>query len=130
MYLLDTCIISYFFRKEEIVINKLKSISPLDLSICSITVSEIIYGFELNPSIEKKLMPAWNNLLKQIRVLDYKSEEAIASAKIRAILKEKGTPIGAYDVLIAGVALQNDITLVTRNIKEFKRVNSLKLEEW
>jgi len=49
---------------------------------------------------------------------------------IRADLKRKGTPIGPYDVLIAGQAIARGLTVVTRNVGEFRRVEGLKVEEW
>jgi tRNA(fMet)-specific endonuclease VapC len=59
-------------------------------------------------------------------------DEAAASesAVIRAELEKRGTPIGPFDLLIAGIAQSMDMTLVTNNIKEFNRVKKLKLENW
>lgn len=130
MYLLDTCIISHFFRKDNNIIQRMQSVSPVECYVSSITVHEIYYGFELNPAIEKKLKPAWETLIQQVQVCDYGVGDSIASAKIRSLLKSKGTPIGAYDVLLAGTAINNDLTFVTRNIGEFSRIADLKLEEW
>ena len=48
----------------------------------------------------------------------------------RAALEAKRTPIGPYDVLIAGQALARYLTLITRNIREFKRVRGLRFENW
>lgn len=50
--------------------------------------------------------------------------------RLRAELASAGTPIGPYDVLIAGQALSRDMTLVTRNPREFQRVPELRLEDW
>lgn len=49
---------------------------------------------------------------------------------IRSQLEVLGTPIGAYDLQIAAIALTNNLTLVTHNTKEFKRVNNLLTEDW
>ena len=57
-------------------------------------------------------------------------EDAKQAARIRADLKRKGTPIGAYDLQIAATALVNGLTVVTNNTDEFKRVVGLKLENW
>ena len=56
--------------------------------------------------------------------------DARVAAEIRAVLRRAGTPIGPYDNLIAGQALARDLTLVTRNIREFERVQGLRLENW
>ncbi|MHB0954472.1 MAG: PIN domain-containing protein [Allorhizobium sp.] len=50
--------------------------------------------------------------------------------RLRAELGGAGTPIGPYDVVIAGQALSRDMTLVTRNLREFPRVPELRLEDW
>jgi tRNA(fMet)-specific endonuclease VapC len=46
------------------------------------------------------------------------------------MLAARGTPIGAYDILIAGQALARGLTLVTRNLREFERIPELSLENW
>ena len=49
---------------------------------------------------------------------------------MRAELETAGTPIGAYDVLLAGQARRRGATLVTSNVREFMRVSGLKWEDW
>jgi tRNA(fMet)-specific endonuclease VapC len=63
-------------------------------------------------------------------VLDFDREDARAAGEIRARLEIAGTPIGAYDILIAGQALSRGFILITRNVREFERVEGLKLEHW
>lgn len=55
---------------------------------------------------------------------------AEATAKARANLKQRGQPIGAYDVLVAGTALAHELILVTSNVREFRRVEGLRIEDW
>lgn len=57
-------------------------------------------------------------------------KEAEVSAQIRAKLERQGKTIGPYDIQIAGCALANNVTLVTHNIKEFERVESLQIVDW
>jgi tRNA(fMet)-specific endonuclease VapC len=57
-------------------------------------------------------------------------DATVAYGKIRAHLEAAGTPIGALDTLIAAHALSRDLNLLTRNLKEFKRVPGLKAEDW
>lgn len=129
-YLLDTCIVSYFFRKEEGVLEKIKSLDPDDLKISSITFMEIEYGLALNPAIERKIGQVWKSFIEQIEMLDFNTHDAKQTADLRKYLKEKGTPIGAYDLLLAGTALSRKLTFITDNIKEFTRVPKLKVENW
>ncbi|MGO9060782.1 MAG: PIN domain-containing protein [Candidatus Binataceae bacterium] len=65
-----------------------------------------------------------------IRVLPYDRKAAEATAKARANLKRRGRPIGAYDVLIAGTTLAYELILVTSNVREFKQVEGLRVEDW
>jgi tRNA(fMet)-specific endonuclease VapC len=57
-------------------------------------------------------------------------QDARAAGQIKADLKRKGTPIGPYDLLIAGQARARGLTVVTRNVGEFRRVEGLTVEEW
>lgn len=58
------------------------------------------------------------------------SEDVSTAARVRVALRRSGTPIGAYDVLIAGQALNRGWTLVTGNTREFSRIDGLLLEDW
>jgi tRNA(fMet)-specific endonuclease VapC len=60
----------------------------------------------------------------------FSPEDARCSADVRAQLAMQGTPIGPYDVLIAGQALSRDCILITRNTREFERVYGLRIENW
>lgn len=129
-YLLDTCVISDFFKKIPQVIKHFEAHSPEKICVSSITVMEIEYGLRLNPEREQKIRPIWKNLLNHIHVVPYSPQCAVASASIRANLKDTGLPIGAYDVLIAGTALANQMIMVTSNVREFKRIPEISIENW
>ena len=66
----------------------------------------------------------------QFPVLKFDQENARHAGEVRAHLASKGTPIGPYDVLIAGQARARKLTLVTHNTTEFQRVPGLKVEDW
>ena len=129
-YLLDTCVISDFVKGDANVHARLKAERPSDLVISSVTLMEIEYGLALNPSRAKKLAPIIQSLLQVIAVISYEDKEAAATAKIRAELKKQGTPIGPYDVIIAGTAQANQLIMVTSNTGEFERVSGIDLEDW
>jgi tRNA(fMet)-specific endonuclease VapC len=65
-----------------------------------------------------------------VEVDDFDDEDARVAGQVRATLEAAGTPIGAYDVLIAGQALRRGSTLVTANAGEFSRVHGLAWEDW
>lgn len=129
-FLLDTCVVSDFFKKEQSVLKHFERVSPENIHISSITVMEIEYGLQLNEEKEKKIRPLWKNLLRHIHVLPYSPQCATFSAGFRARLKTLGLPIGPYDILIAGTALAHRMTIVTSNGSEFKRIKELTIQNW
>ena len=129
-YLLDTCVISDFVKGEKNTLDKLKNIPPNEIAISSITVMEIHYGIALNPKYGLIIEPVILDLLASITILDFNQNDAIQAAKIRALLKLQGRPIGSYDVLLAGTALNNQLIFVSSNTNEFNRINNLILENW
>jgi tRNA(fMet)-specific endonuclease VapC len=62
--------------------------------------------------------------------LPFDDQSAVVFGEIRTQLAAKGTPIGAYDLQIAAIALANNLILVTHNTKEFSRIPQLQLEDW
>lgn len=129
-YLIDTCVVSDFVRGDESTMARIKETRPSELAISSVSVMELNYGLKLNSRRAKKLNLIISHLLKSINILDFTEKDAYHAAEIRAYLKKKGTPIGWYDVLIAGTAVSYNLIMVTANHKEFSRVSSLPIENW
>jgi tRNA(fMet)-specific endonuclease VapC len=129
-YLLDTCVISDFVKGEENTLHKIKKFSPFDFSISSITVMELNYGLVLNAARAKLIGKIIQDFLSTITILDFNQKDAHQAAVIRAYLKKKGRPIGSYDILLAGTALNHQLTFVTSNVNEFSRIEGLILENW
>jgi tRNA(fMet)-specific endonuclease VapC len=129
-YLLDTCVVSDFVKGEENTLKRLKSTSPSDVLISSLTVMEVKYGLYINPERAIKIQPLIEAFFRSIIILPFYTEEAEQAAQIRSSLKMAGTPIGAYDVLIAATALTHNHIIVTSNVREFQRVPNLKIENW
>jgi tRNA(fMet)-specific endonuclease VapC len=65
-----------------------------------------------------------------ISILAFGNQEAICAAQIRAALKQSGTPIGAYDLLIGATAITHNLKLITANPQEFARIQGLSWENW
>lgn len=129
-YLLDTCTVSDFFKKNPSVVKHFEAVSPNKIFVSSITVMEIEYGLSLNLEREKKIRPLWKALLDHITVVHYSSKCAVASVTIRASLKSAGLSIGPYDVLIAGTSLAHQMIMVTSKVSEFKRIPEITVEDW
>jgi tRNA(fMet)-specific endonuclease VapC len=130
VYLLDTNICIYLIKKHPSkVVDRLMSCSPDDVALSAVTVSELAYGVSKSKAREKN-GEALQLFLAPFQVLPYSLEAALTYGDIRAELEAKGTPIGAMDLMIAAHAKALDATLVSNNLKEFRRVSGLRTENW
>jgi tRNA(fMet)-specific endonuclease VapC len=130
MYLLDTCTLSDFFSGKGKTQERLRSVSPAEVSISAITVMEIQYGFALNPAAKKRFSDPFQSLIASTAIILFDAKAADAAALIRAQLKMRGTPIGGWDLLIGATAVAHGCTLVTSNTREFERIEGLAVEDW
>ena len=129
-YMLDTDIASYTMKGTEPgVLRKLQRVPVGDVSISAITQSELMYGVEISPNSVRD-QARIEVFLRHVQVLDYPGEAALHYGQIRAALKQRGTMIGANDLLIAAHARCLGLVLVTNNTREFKRVPELETENW
>jgi len=129
-YLLDTNICIYLIKKHPPeVLARFQQIQLKQLHIPTITLFELYYGIEKNNSQQRNLA-ALENFIAPLTVVDFTLDAAKKAAKIRNNLQKLGTPIGAYDIQIAAIALSLNMTLLTNNTREFERVKGLKLENW
>lgn len=129
-YLLDTCTVSDFVKGHPKVMARIKETAPNLIAVSSLTRMEVAYGLAVNVDRAKRLVPVLEAFFATITTLPFDETDAHAAAGIRAALKAKGQPIGAYDVLIAGTALARGLVVVTSNVGEFKRVGGLQVEDW
>jgi tRNA(fMet)-specific endonuclease VapC len=128
--MLDTNICIYIIKnKPQSVKEKFMMYDVGDLSLSSITVSELYYGAYKSQHIEKNLL-ALEHFLKPFNILEYDTKASVEYGKIRASLEKSGKVIGGLDMMIAAHARSLDMTLVTNNTKEFKRVDNLVLDNW
>ena len=100
------------------------------VAISSIVIFELWYGIANSRDHERNTAQLHEFLQGGVEVLPFDELDGQFSGEIRATLRAAGTPIGPYDVLIAGQALRHDATLVTANTREFARVPGLKVEDW
>ncbi|MDA3941618.1 MAG: PIN domain-containing protein [Spirochaetia bacterium] len=130
MYLLDTNIISYWMRGDKIVIDQIKKQPPSFLSISSITLAEIWYGIEKSPFKKKERRQKIDQISSLLELYSFDEYAAGEYAVIRAQLEREGMMISERDTQIASIALANKLTVVTHNVKEFSRIDKLKVEDW
>ena len=101
--------------------------SPADIGVSAIVSHELFYG-----AFKSKRSEFNVGLVDSLRfaVLDFDKEDARHAGAIRAELAAQGSPIGPYDVLIAGQARARNLILVSHNLREFSRVPGLVVEDW
>lgn len=126
-YLPDTNVFIALAAGRESILRKLRFIATRDVGLSAIVHHELFFG-AFNGSRRDDSLANIGEL--RFPTLPFDEQDAFRAGEIRAYLQARGTPIGAYDVLIAGQALARDLTLVTRNIGEFARVDGLRVENW
>lgn len=128
--MLDTnAVISLVARRSAALLERIESTDPGSLAVSSITAHELYYGAYRSQKVEFNL-ETLRLLFADLTILDLDREDARIAGEIRADLARKGTPIGPYDLLIAGQAKARGWTLVTNNTGEFARVADLRTEDW
>lgn len=129
-YLLDTCTISDFVKGQPKVLARIKATPPNLLAVSALTAMEIGYGLALNGERARKLAAVLQGFFSVVPTIAFDQADAQAAAGIRAALKLIGQPIGAYDVLTAGMGLARGLIVVTSSIAEFNRVGGLQVQDW
>ncbi len=132
-YLLDTnaCIVLINGSSELVRKRFSRAVgSGEEVSVPSVSVFELWHGVAKSVQIDANARRVKMFLEGFVRVLEFGEADARQAGEIRSILERMGRPIGTYDVLIAGQALNRKLTLVTANVKEFGRVKGLDWEDW
>ena len=130
MYLLDTNICIYAIKGTyACLMEKLLSIHPDHIFVSSVTVGELEYGAAKSHWGERSrnIMRAF---LASYTILPFDEKDAILLGRFRAELVALGTPIGAYDIMIAAQGFDKDFVVVTQNTREFQSIHGLGLEDW
>ena len=129
-YMLDTNICIYIIKeKPQKVLEKFHSLNIGDICISVITFSELEYGVQKSKYTEKN-KTALTSFLSPLEILPFNQKAALKYGKIRANLEKQGNIIGAYDLMIGAHALSENLTLITNNENEFKRISELSIENW
>jgi tRNA(fMet)-specific endonuclease VapC len=129
-FMLDTNICIYLIKRQpEAVLERFASHPVGDIGISVITLAELEYGaskssnpFRNREALEQFVLP--------LEIAPFDRPATLTYGKIRALLEKKGRPIGSMNMLIAAHALSLGARLVTNNVKEFRRVPGLRVENW
>lgn len=128
-FMLDTNTIIFTMNNKPEKVREAFKQHQEQLCISSVTLMELVYGAEKSSQVEKNLR-VLEGFVARLEVLPFDDNAAQHTGQIRAELAVKGTPIGAYEAMIAGHARSLGLIVVTNNSKEFLRVDGLRCEDW
>jgi tRNA(fMet)-specific endonuclease VapC len=126
-FLLDSNAVIALLKGHAGFLARLREHRPQDFGVPAIVAHELFYGAYKGQRTQESL--ARIDALA-FEVLEFDREDARVAGELRAGLARAGTPIGPYDVLIAGQALARNLVLVTHNRGEFQRIAELRIEDW
>jgi tRNA(fMet)-specific endonuclease VapC len=132
-YLLDTSAVVALLRNKPTVVREKyrEAASSGDyLAVSSVGLFELWFGVEKSIQVRDNTERLRVLLSGGLDILDFDDQDAQTAGRIRALLEPAGTPIGAYDLLIAGQALRRGLSVVTANTSEFGRVPELDWVDW
>ncbi len=132
MFLFDTDTITNIVkpRPSQNLLAKLANVSKDQQYISTITISEIVYGAEKSQRPEYHLNNLESILLPAVNIVGFDTKAAYVCGRIRAELEIRGTPLDLADLEIASIAIANNLTLITNNVRHFKRIPLLQFENW
>lgn len=129
-YLLDTNICIYYFKGLYQLNKKFKDVGISNCTISEITIAELKFGVENSSSTKKED----NRKIVQSFIDSIKITPIVLSldiyAKEKSRLRKKGFVIDEFDLLIGSSAIANNLTLVTKNIKHFEKLDDIIIENW
>ncbi|HEX8127285.1 MAG TPA: type II toxin-antitoxin system VapC family toxin [Allosphingosinicella sp.] len=126
-YLLDTNILIHSMARDGAGLRRRIRIHDGEVALSAVVLHELYFG-AFRSDARRDQLDRIERL--SMEMLSFDRDDARAAGLIRADLKRKGTPIGPYDLLIAGQARARGLTVVTRNVGEFQRVEGLAVEAW
>ena len=128
-YLLDTNILIYTIKNRPPQVREKFNQHLGQMATSTVTVGELVFGAERSAQPARNLIDI-EGLFARLHILDFDLRSAQQFGQIRASLYNQGTPIGSYDMMIAGIAKSLGLILVTNNEKEFNRIPGLQIENW
>ena len=128
-YMLDTNIVIYTIQNRPDKARKAFNKHAGQICISAVTWAELVYGAERSASPDRNLADI-EGLAARLDIVPFNDQAGTHFGQVRAELYRIGKPLAPYDMMIAGHARALALILVTNNMKEFKRVSGLRLENW
>lgn len=126
---IDSDILIYFLKGQPEIVSRLSAHPIENIFTTRINVTELLYGAYNSSKIGQNLNKV-NAFLGNFQVLEFDEKASVVFAQEKARLKQNGVPIADMDLMIASIAIANDIALVTNSFRHFGRIKNLKIERW
>lgn len=126
---LDTDVLIDYLRKpSEAVKNIMKGVLDREVSVCTTSVNtfEIWLGVHLAPT-QKELIEETKDFLDQVEIINFDYENSVEAGRIMANLRKSGQVIEIRDLFVGCACTTNDLPLITRNLRHYKRIQGLKI---
>ena len=128
-YLLDTDICIYWLKGKNTVRANVNRVDWSEIAICVINATELYFGAYNSNKIEQNLKAA-EAFIRSLTVLPLTNDTLKKFGQLKAQLRKAGTPVADFDLLIASVAITENLILVTNNIRHYQRITELNLDNW
>ncbi|XOV95331.1 MAG: type II toxin-antitoxin system VapC family toxin [Bacteroidota bacterium] len=128
--LVDTDILSYFLKGNQKVAKNFQLYlnEYPKITISEITYFEVLAGLTFKKAV--KQIEGFESFVSTCEIIKLSTHSLRTSANIYAELREQGITIGTADLLISGISLANDLTLVTNNQKHYQPISKLRTTNW
>ncbi|HUP60685.1 MAG TPA: PIN domain-containing protein [Thermoanaerobaculia bacterium] len=131
-YLLDTNVLSEVIRKQPNrgLLQRLREVAARDVVTSAVCVAELRHGAASVAHGARLWERIAREILSRVDILPLGEAEAVRAGDLLATLEAQGEPIGVEDIWIGATALEHRLTVVTRNLKHFRRIPGLASESW
>ncbi|MDR0447684.1 MAG: PIN domain-containing protein [Treponema sp.] len=128
IYMLDTDTVSFIVRKNPAVIRNLIKHEEDEICISAISYAELRFGLEKKGS--ERLFNETSVITEKLSIINFDESQSELYGKIRLELEKTGVALGDMDMLIAAAALSTGAILVSHNVKHFRKIEGIIVEDW
>lgn len=128
-HLLDTGVCIQALKKRSRALFEKLTAHDGRMAISDVTLFELYYGAERYADPQARIV-ILEDFANRVELIPFDSHAARHAGNIRATLERQGRMIGAYDLMIAAIARANGLVLASGNLREFNRVEALRVEKW
>ena len=129
MYLIDTDIMIYNLKGNEMVRQNLRNHFNDPIQISSVTLMELYYGAFKSRKVESNLAKV-RKIENSLEIIPINNDQVELFGMLKVKLEKTGTPLDDFDLILAATALSHNLILVTNNERYFSRIEGLKIENW